>query len=125
MPPSPAQRLTADQIAIVSKWILQGAKDLTCDENAGSCDTTAVSYSTFISPIISTYCLGCHSGGSPSGNLKLTSYSDVHAIALNGKLVGSMSWANGYKAMPQGTAKLSDCKINKFKAWINHGAPNN
>ncbi|MBE0663332.1 MAG: hypothetical protein IH597_12810 [Bacteroidales bacterium] len=32
MPKPPYPRLGNDQIAMVRKWILQGAKDLTCDE---------------------------------------------------------------------------------------------
>jgi Planctomycete cytochrome C len=88
MPEPPNEKLTTDQIDIIAKWILQGAKDLSCDEMVGGCDTTFVSYSTFVSPVLKTYCVGCHSGVSPSGN-------------------------------------ISDCKINKIKAWINDGAQNN
>src|SRR5687767_10540913 len=40
MPPPPNQRLNADQINLIAQWILQGAKDLTCDENPTGCNTT-------------------------------------------------------------------------------------
>ena len=125
MPPAPAQRLTNDQITLIAKWILLGAKDLSCDEVVGGCDTTFVSYSAFVAPIMSTYCVGCHSGGTPSGNLSLNSHAAVQSLAFNGRLLGAISWANGYKPMPQGSNKLSECKINKIKAWINDGAQNN
>ncbi|MBP7239450.1 MAG: hypothetical protein KBA14_04450 [Saprospiraceae bacterium] len=125
MPPSPAQRLTSDEITLISKWILQGAQDLTCNEVVGTCDTTLVSYSTFVAPVLKTYCVGCHSGASPSGNLTLTSHAAVQSLAFNGRLIGAITWAYGYKPMPQGTNKLSDCKINKIKAWVNDGAQNN
>ena len=125
MPVPPNQPLTSAQIDLIEKWILQGAKDLSCDEMTGTCDTTAVSYSTFVAPVLSTYCVGCHSGGAPSGNISLNSYAGVRTQALNGKLVGAISWANGYQPMPKGSSKLSECKINKIKAWIHDGAQNN
>lgn len=125
MPEPPNEKLTTEQIDIIGKWILQGAKDLSCDEIVGGCDTTFVSYSTFVAPVLKTYCVGCHSGGAPSGNISLNSHAAVQSLAFSGRLVGAISWANGYKPMPQGSNKLSECKINKIKAWINDGAQNN
>jgi Planctomycete cytochrome C len=125
MPEPPNQRLSAEQITLLSKWIQQGARDLTCDENTLTCDTTNVTYSGYVAPILSAYCVGCHSGGAPSGNILLNSHAGVQVIALNGRLLGAISWANGYQQMPKGSAKLSDCKINKIKAWINDGTPDN
>jgi hypothetical protein len=125
MPPSPDPKLSTEEIALIAAWIQQGAKDLTCDEVMTTCDTTDVSYASFIVPVLKTYCTGCHSGQNPDGGLSFTSYSTVKAVALNGKLVGSITWAAGYNAMPKETAKLSDCKISKIKAWVNNGAPNN
>lgn len=125
MPPYPNQRLSADQVALIRTWIQQGAKNLTCNPNYGLCDTTDVSYAQYITPLLTTFCTGCHSGGQPSGNLSLTSYNDVQAIALNGKLAGAITWAQGYKKMPEGSNQLSSCTINKVKSWIHHGAPNN
>lgn len=122
MPPPPNLRLTAEQITLLSKWILQGAKDLTCDEMAGVCDTTAVSYAGFIAPVLATYCVGCHSGSAPSGNILLNSHSGVQAVALNGRLLGAVTWAPGFQQMPRGSAKLPDCTIDKIKAWIHDGA---
>ncbi len=125
MPPSPAQRMNADQIALLSKWIEQGAKDLTCDEAAGQCITTNVSYSGFVAPVLTAYCTGCHSGGSPSGGITLTTYENVRTMAQSGKLYGAINWSNGFIAMPQGSNKLSQCRIDKIKGWIDEGALNN
>ncbi|MFZ1677237.1 MAG: c-type cytochrome domain-containing protein [Saprospiraceae bacterium] len=125
MPPSPAQRFTTGQIALISKWINQGAKDLTCDENAGQCVTTNVSYAGFVAPLLSTYCVGCHSGGAPSGGIPLSTYANVKAMATSGRLYGSIAWSTGFKTMPQGSTKLSQCSIDKIKGWIDEGANNN
>ncbi len=125
MPPSPNQKLSAAQIALLSKWISQGAKDTLCVESYTSCDTTGVSYSKFIAPLFTTFCVGCHSGGNPGGSISLNSYNGVKSVALNGRLVGAISWTAGYQKMPQNSSPLTNCSIDKIKAWINNGAPNN
>ena len=125
MPEPPNQELSADQIALISKWILQGAKELTCDDNAGTCDTTNVTYSGYVAPLLSAYCVGCHSGGAPSGNILLNSHASVQTLAFDGRLMGAITWTYGFSQMPKGAAKLSNCKISKIKAWVNDGAQNN
>ena len=92
----------------------------------GVCDTNSVTYSTTILPILQGQgCLGCHSGGAPSGNISLEGYNNVKTVALNGKLYGVINYEPGYSPMPQGGNKLSACNINRVKAWIDAGAPNN
>jgi hypothetical protein len=92
----------------------------------GSCDSSAVTYSGTVAPVLqSNGCTSCHSGGAPSGNISLASYSDVRIVAQNGRLYGAISHTAGFAPMPQGGNKMSDCTINKIKAWIDAGAPNN
>lgn len=92
----------------------------------GPCDTSNPTYAGAVLPSLQTYgCIGCHSGAAPSGNISLEGYANVKVSAQNGKLFGSISHAAGYKAMPQGAGKMSDCVINKIKAWIDAGALNN
>lgn len=123
MPPPPYPSFTSEQLALVAKWIGQGAKNNSCIDS--ECDTTNVTYLTHIKPLIQNHCQGCHSGGNPSGGISLTIYNDVKAVADNGKLFGSISHLSGYSPMPQNGSKLSDCQINAVKIWINQGAPNN
>src|SRR5690348_11891037 len=66
------------------------------------CDTTNVTYSGKVLPLIQNNCYTCHSGASPSGNVSLDSYSNLKVYADNGKLIGTISHAAGYSAMPQG-----------------------
>ena len=92
------------------------------------CDTTAVKYSTYVKPMIDAKCVGCHSGGSPSGGVLLTTHAQVQAAAKSGQLYGVLSWTppyTGSKQMPPGGPKWSDCDLKKIKSWINQGAPNN
>lgn len=123
MPPFPADPLSAAQIATIRTWIAQGAQNNKCNNPA--CDTTNVTYTASILPLMTTKCKGCHSGANPSGGLDFTSHQVLQAVALNGRLMGSITHANGYVAMPQGGNKLSDCEIDMVRIWINESAPNN
>ncbi len=89
------------------------------------CDTTQVTYSVDVWPVLKAQCTGCHSGDSPGGNVALENYNDVVIVAKNGKLVGSVRHNPGYSPMPKDGAKLSSCKINKIEKWVNDGTPNN
>jgi hypothetical protein len=123
MPPPPATKLPASDIALIKKWILQGARNNRCDEKT-PCDTLSVSYASFVKPAIAA-CVTCHRTGNAGGGINLDSYDGVKASTLAGKLVGSIAWRTGYKAMPQGGAKLPSCEIEKITAWVNQGAKNN
>ncbi|QEC68548.1 hypothetical protein FRZ67_14995 [Panacibacter ginsenosidivorans] len=94
-----------------------------------SCDTTNVQLSTDLNNIMSVSCFSCHSSANASsfgGNYNLEDYNTIKTAASNGKLLSSIK-QDGILAlpMPQSGAKLSDCNINKFSAWINAGAPEN
>jgi Planctomycete cytochrome C len=121
MPRPPSSSLTQAEKDLIYKWILQGAKNNACND----CDTTTITYSAAVVPIINTNCKGCHNPNFLSGNLDLTSYTNVKTIALNGKLMGSVDHLPGFPAMPKGAAKLTDCKITQIKKWIAAGALNN
>lgn len=123
MPPPPSAPMSPEQAALIRKWIEQGARNNTCDVNAGLCDTTTVTYSGFMQPLIEAYCKGCHSGASPQGGLSLATYAEVKAIAQSGRLYGSVTHQPGYSPMPKGGAALPACSVSKIKRWINLGMP--
>lgn len=89
------------------------------------CDTSGMKYSTNILPIISSNCYGCHGNGTATDGVDLDGYAKLKTYVDNGYLIGVITHASGYTPMPYGAAKLSDCDINKIKAWINNGSPNN
>ena len=125
MPPPPAARLAPEQIQLIEKWILQGAKNLSCDPGSNACDTTNVSYSMTVKPILANHCTGCHSGNTPSGDIDLSMHSGVKDVAASGQLLGAISWNINFVNMPQGGDQLPACDIAKIENWINAGAPNN
>lgn len=121
MPPPPAPAMSSEDIALVNKWITQGAQNLFCDEE--ECDTTNISYSAPVSGIIQNHCLGCHNDNSPQGGISLEGYDNLVIVAADGRLMGSVKHKIGYQPMPQNSAQLSDCKIQQLEIWTNNGTP--
>ena len=115
----------ATQKATLLKWMQQGAKNNSCVASAANCDTTVVSFSATVFPILKTNCTGCHSGTSPSAGIDLNSYAAVKVQAANSSLVGSITHTIGYIPMPSRTAYLSNCEISQIKAWVKEGTLNN
>jgi hypothetical protein len=93
---------------------------------SNNCDTTNVTYTNSIVPLLQNNCLSCHSNinaASQGGNVRLQDYTDVNSnktIVLN-----SLKHLSGASPMPKGGAKLKDCLIRQVEIWINNGAPNN
>jgi len=118
MPPPPRPKLTAAQVALLTKWINQGAKDVNC-QNTG-CDSTNVTYANQISSIMTGYCVGCHNNSSAGGNILLTNYNEVKTAIQSKNLLCSVEHT-GCSPMPKGGAKLDACKIAQIKKWQNTG----
>jgi mono/diheme cytochrome c family protein len=89
------------------------------------CDTSDVSYTAEILPLLQANCTGCHSGSAPSGNVNLEGHANVVAAANSGRLYGTIAHLSGFSPMPKGGSKLPNCQIVKLRAWINAGSPNN
>lgn len=123
MPPPPNTPLSAQQIALIRRWINEGAKNTTnCSVN---CDTNTFTYSGAVSKIVTKYCTGCHSGAAAPKGIQLDNYNGVQAVAANGQLLGAVRHDAGYTPMPQGGNKLSDCEIRQIEKWIATGMQNN
>ena len=120
----PKGPLASTHMASLLKWMQQGAKNNSCVAS-GNCVATNVSFANTVLPTLRTNCTGCHSGTTPSAGIDLNSYATVKVQAANGKLVGSISHAAGYIAMPSATVSLSACEISQIKAWVTEGTLNN
>lgn len=125
MPPLPYERLTEAQITTIAIWIEEGAQNTTACGST-TCDTSAVqTFSGAVFPIIELTCNGCHAGSAPQGDIDLSSWAKVNALATSGVLVGAISHESGFSAMPKNATKLSDCNIAKIRKWVDAGALNN
>ena len=129
MPPPPMTAMPTAQIQLIKKWINQGALNLKCDNG---CDTSNVTYTATIKPILQNYCLGCHSATSAGGGYNLTNYANdvngklgVQSSALNGSLSGSVHYTGTWSHMPKGGSQLPACELTKIRVWVDAGAPNN
>lgn len=87
------------------------------------CDTIDVSFSESVFPIIERNCLGCHFDGNSIG-VELTTYTKIKDKVDEGKILGNIQHAPGFKPMPP-NSKLDDCSVSKIEIWINEGALNN
>lgn len=90
-----------------------------------ACDTAVVTYSASIAPVLSSNCITCHGGSTPSASIKLDVYTGVKQQVDNGRLWGAVSHAASYSPMPKNANKLSACNLAKIRLWIAAGAPNN
>lgn len=97
------------------------------DNGSGSCDTTNITFSGSIKPILESVCYRCHSNSNSSlgGSIKLENYADVKLRADDGSLLGSITHATGFSPMPKGGGKLDDCSLTWFTLWIAAGSPDN
>ncbi|WP_291727540.1 c-type cytochrome [Bernardetia sp.] len=91
------------------------------------CDTSQVTLSGTVQPILETNCYRCHSAeNAPVAGvgINLEEYESLKGFADRGSLLGSISHASGFSPMPKGASKLADCDIKKIEAWIEKGATN-
>jgi len=92
-----------------------------------NCDTTNITYSQTIKPLIQTRCFGagssCHGPGSP--NQSFNTYEKLTDEFYITKISASIRHEQGALPMPQGQDKLPECEINTIVTWINKGYPNN
>lgn len=96
----------------------------------GECDTTNVTFSGTVLPVINANCKSCHSGGAPQGNVLLEDYASIAAAGKiaegnYGSLYGVINHSSGNSPMPKNGTKLTDCTIRQIKAWIDAGTPEN
>ncbi len=91
----------------------------------GSCDTTNVTYSGTIAPIMATNCNACHGGTIPNANVVTENYDGLKIIADDGRLEGTVNHRSGYTPMPKDRPQLSDCDLAKIRIWVKNGALNN
>lgn len=100
-------------------------KDNEEDLYGNNCQTTNVSYSSTIQPILNANCVSCHSGAGATAGIRLSNHAEVSAAIDGGRLIGAIKHQSGFSAMPPSGPKLSNCQISQIEAWVAQGKPNN
>jgi len=90
------------------------------------CDTSGVTFTGTVYPIIETHCNSCHSAvmaPSLGKNIVLDNYTHIKYNVDKGSFRGSIEYNPEYIGMPV-EGQLDDCTIQKINSWIERGAPN-
>jgi hypothetical protein len=112
-------QLSSGEVQLLVNWVNEGMKN---SVNCVPCDSSNVTFSGTVNPIIQNYCISCHS---TTGTI-LATYNDVKVTVDNGKFLCTVEQTDiTCQTMPQNLPKLSNCNINEIKKWIAAGAPNN
>lgn len=93
---------------------------------SSSCDTTNVTFSGTVSPILVNNCLSCHSNATAAaagGNIRLQDYADVQSGVA--AIQGSIEHSGSFSPMPKNGGMLKPCLITQFNIWVRKGALNN
>jgi hypothetical protein len=91
-----------------------------------SCDTSNVTFSGTIAPVLASNCLGCHSNAAASSsgnNIRLENYADV--VTRVSAVIGSIKHTGTFSPMPKNGGKIKACSITQFDIWIQKGMINN
>lgn len=115
---------------LASTFLLSGGifscQNLNEEELFGlSCDTSEVSYSEDIAPIIQGNCLHCHYKDSPIVDFSLEGHANVLVRVNTGQLKQAVNHEPGAREMPDDGPKLPECELSLINIWIRNGAPNN
>jgi len=85
------------------------------------CDTTGITFSETILPVLQSNCFSCHGAAdylTNGGGVNLEDMPTLNLYAGEGILLGAISHDTGFSPMPKGRAKLDSCSILKIKIWI-------
>jgi|688.fasta_scaffold278096_3 hypothetical protein len=85
-----------------------------------SCDTTSISFSQDVLPIINANCISCHVQGGVQSSSPLTNYNEIKGFSDEIK-----NRVNGIGGIMPPAGPMSECNQSKIEAWVRAGAPNN
>ncbi len=91
--------------------------------NTGGCDTTNVTFSKTVMPILEANCVGCHSGPAATAGVNLSNYDGLKRVVSSNRFPNVLTGASGAPQMPPGS-RLSACDITRIQAWVRKGAVN-
>jgi hypothetical protein len=88
-----------------------------------ACDTTNITFSKTVLPILEANCVGCHSGPSATAGVDLSSFTGLKRVVSSNRFPNVLTGTSGAPQMPPGS-RLSACDISRIQAWVRKGANN-
>lgn len=104
------------------------------DTYGGVCDTSGVTLSGTVRPILEQNCYACHSVANANtlgAGIELQNYSSIKDFidGAGNVFISALRQEeyNGVTAspMPKGMPRISSCEIQQIEKWIAAGAPDN
>lgn len=92
-----------------------------------TCDTSNVTFSGTINPIIQSNCAtnsSCHAQNASNG-YDYSTYSGIYRNVKSGIFLPAIQHTGSLPFMPLNAPQLAACDIQKITIWINNGAQNN
>ena len=87
--------------------------------NTVDCSVVEAYYNENVAPILSSNCIGCHSGATASAGLPLDSYTSVYSAIKTGNVLDRVNRNTGDNGfMPQGGQKLSNAKLDILQTFF-------
>ncbi|MBW1297658.1 hypothetical protein [Aquimarina litoralis] len=84
-----------------------------------------ITYKEHIASIIEVQCFKCHAADvykEKASRVKIFDYPSLKKMGESGQLIGSITHAQGYIAMPyRKETKIDSCVIETIKTWVNLG----
>ena len=108
------------QLLIVFLLPLIGCNE---SEELPSENESLVTYEVEISEMLLQNCTYCHSTSLATGGVVLDTYEDARTVGQTGQLLGAITHAEGFTAMPPNAPMLPTEEINQIRTWIEMGFP--
>ncbi|WP_025739650.1 hypothetical protein [Aquimarina pacifica] len=108
-------------LSLVTFLISSCKKEETCDI------PQEITYTKQIASMVETECFLCHAPDvykKKASRNKIFDYPSLKKMGESGQLIGSITHAKGYIAMPyRKNKKIDSCAIEVFKKWVDLGMP--
>ena len=90
------------------------------ENNFVDCSAVEAYYTEDVAPILSSNCIGCHSGSTASAGLHLDSYTSVYSAIKSGIILDRVNRnsSGDVLLMPQGGQKLSDANLDILQKFF-------
>lgn len=112
-------------LVIMTSCYYDSEENLYPGTSGNNCDTTNVTFSGTIQPILQSNCNSCHNSNVAEAGVVTENYEGLLPAVTSGVFWKAVNHEPGVTPMPYQGNKLPQCELDKIRAWINNGAPNN